>query len=448
MHHYSEWMRRLSVVDEIFLRAHHGLGTPIALQGLWRTADPVDIGLITLLSQLHDKLRTGPLGRRVLRSRVPGARPYWRDTVRSHPLDRTDNAVPAAEILDWADRCGYGLDPEAGPGWRLSVAPVDAGGAVVALTCSHVLADARGLILAVDQALGGPAVERETGAPGSEWVDAAHQWSAIVYGTLAALRHRMSSTSARVAIDGLAARAATISSRQRRRSGPAESRDRPPDPADTVMPTPSAVLRFSADDWDRTADRFGATANSLFIWFVAHTLWGSGFPKQPIRGSLPVDTRAGRQVVNDMAMTEIAIAPGDEPASLRARSRAAYRNQMSAPGALPEQWLQVVPGRIAYSMSRGAGERDILCSNIGPLPATLERLGPYRCTDVAARAIHPGLTMARRPRTALSGYLCRTADAYSLTLTSMDPARIATPAELRTVAARTADAIGVSVAFW
>lgn len=429
-------MRRLSVVDEIFLRTHHGLGTPIALQGLWRTADPVDIGLITLLSQVHDRLRTGPLGRRVLRSRVPGARPYWRDTVRAYPLDRFDNAVPAAEILDWADRCGYGLDPEAGPGWRLSVAPVDAGGAVVALSCSHVLADARGLILAVDQALGGPAVESGTGAPGSDWADAAHQWSAIARGTLAALRHTMS--------------AATISPRQmrRRRSGPDESRYRPMDLADTVMPTPSVVLRFSADDWDRTADRFGATANSLFIWFVADTLWRSGFPKQPIRASLPVDTRAGREVVNDMAMTEIAIAAGDEPASLRGRSRAAYRNQMPAPGELPEQWLQVVPDRIAYSMSRGAGERDILCSNIGSLPAALERLGPYRCTDIAARAIHPGLTVARRPRTALSGYMCRTADTYSLTLTSMDPGRVGTAAELRTVAARTADTIGVSVAFW
>lgn len=443
-------MRRLSVVDEIFLRAHHGFGTPIALQGLWRTADPVDIGLVTLLSQVHDRLRTGPLGRRVLRSPVPGARPYWRDTVRAYPLDRSGNAVPAAEILDWADRCGYGIDPEAGPGWRLSVAPVDAGGAVVALTCSHVLADARGLILAVDQALGGPAVERESGAPASDWLDAGNQWLAIVHGTLAALGHTMSSTSARAAIDGLAARAAMISPRQtgRRRSGPAESRYRPSESADTVMPTPSVVLRFSANDWDRTADRCGATANSLFIWFVAHTLWGSGFPKQPIRASLPVDTRAGRQVVNDMAVTEIAIAPGDEPASLRARSRAAYRNRMSAPAGLPEQWLQVVPDRIAYSMSRGAGERDILCSYIGTLPATLERLGPYRCTDVAARAIHPGLTMARRPRTALSGYMCRTADTYSLTLTSMDPGRIGTAAELRAVAARTADAIGASVAFW
>lgn len=443
-------MRRLSVVDEIFLRTHRGLGTPIALQGLWRTTDPIDTGLATLLLQVHDTLRTGTLGRRVLRSNVPGARPYWWDTVRAYPLDRADNAISAAEILDWADRCGYGLDSEAGPGWRLAVAPVDTGGSVVALTCSHVLADARGLILAVDEALGGPEVEHETGVPGSDWADAFHQWSAIVHGTTAALRHTMSPTSARAAVDGLAARAATISPHRmrQRRAGPAESGYRPPEPADAVLSTPSVVLRYSADDWDRAAARCGATANSLFIWFVANTLWRSGFPQESIRASLPVDTRNDRRVANDMAMTEIAIGPDDSPASIRRKSREAYEHRISSPRGLPEQWLHVLPERIAYLMTRGAGERDILCSNIGALPATLQRLGSHPCTGVAARAIHPGLTFARRPRSRLSGYLCCTADDYTIALTSLDPIRISGPAELRAVVVRVAGEIGIPVDFW
>src|SRR5690606_34834977 len=128
---------RLTVVDEIFLRTHRGLGTPIALQGLWRTSDRVEV---ELLEDLHARLRRGPLGRRVVRARVPGARRSWRPTVRAHPLD-LHGEIAASDVLGWADTLGADLDPEYAPGWRLSSAPLDDGGTVIALTCSHVLAD-------------------------------------------------------------------------------------------------------------------------------------------------------------------------------------------------------------------------------------------------------------------------------------------------------------------
>ncbi|MGV9481540.1 hypothetical protein ACWDNR_18870, partial [Gordonia aichiensis] len=138
------------------------------------------------------RLRVGDLGRRVVNARVPGARRGWRPNTLAHPLDRAGAPLPEHAILPWADALGTDLDPEFGPGWRLSCAPLHDGGTVVALTCSHALADARGLIHAVDAALGElGAIDDDLPdalATASDWADARAQWSTIIGGTARALR--------------------------------------------------------------------------------------------------------------------------------------------------------------------------------------------------------------------------------------------------------------------
>ncbi|MGW6425473.1 hypothetical protein ACWF82_22615 [Nocardia sp. NPDC055053] len=406
---------RLTVVDEIFLRTHRGMGTPIALQGLWRTDDAMEPAL---LRAIHDRLRVGDLGRRVVRARVPGARRAWRSNIQAHPLDHVDSPLRENAILPWADTLGTDLDPEFGPGWRLSAAPLEDGGTVVALTCSHAIADARGLIHAVASALdelaegaNHPPVAAPVPRPGvatksspqtsptgtpekrwsssiSDWSDARTQWSTIIGGTARALRRGV------------------------------------PRPPDTSTPDPSPnravhsiLLTFDATEWDTTAATSGGTPNSLFIHLVANILWEIGFQRPAIAASLPVDTRDEPRVDNDLAMTEIAMERCDTPATIRDKARTAYLRRMSSPAGLPEEILQVLPDRWAYALSKGAGERDILCSNIGTLPESLRTVGTHRCDRVAARAIHPGLT--EFPRTQLSGYLSRLADTYTLALVSL-----------------------------
>lgn len=445
-------MRRLSVVDGIFLRTHQGMGTPSALQGLWRTAGAVDPAA---LDRLHTTLRTGPLGRRVVRARVPGARDRWQGNDRAHPLDIDPAELPPAEIPAWADRRGAGLDPRRGPGWRLSAAPLTDGGTIVALTCSHALADARGLIIAAEQALRTP----ETGSypaigaqpyraepappppsgrePDSDWADAAHIWATVLFGTARAARDRIRRMGTGSAKAGHAAR-----------SGPGPLPSGAAGTPGAELPVTGVILRCPAADWERIATGCGGTANSLFIWFVANALWAAGFPGPRIAASLPVDTRDDPRVGNDLAMTEIAISPADGPADIRAKSRAAYEHRISSPGGLPEEFLHLVPDRLAHRLSRGAGERDILCSNIGVLPPALHTFGPHDCTGIATRAVHPGLTYAARPRTRLSGYLCRFRDDYILTLMSLYPERVPGAADLHRITARTAERVGLPLGPW
>ncbi|MBF6330548.1 hypothetical protein IU452_18785 [Nocardia transvalensis] len=392
------------------------MGTPIALQGLWRTTGRVDI---ELLREVHGALRVGPLGRRVVRPRVPGARPYWRPNRSAHPLRVAERPIPADGLLEWADAQGFDLDPEFGPGWRLATARLDDGGSVVSLTCSHALADGRGLVIAVDNALAGTAVT-EHAAVQSDWADARRQWSVVLNGTARALRRGIPS----------------------RPEAPA------PRVAGTEAATHSAVLQIPAADWELTAAARGGTANSLFVYVVAKMLWDSGFPEPTISASLPVDTRDEPHVDNDMAMTEVTVTRADTPATLREKCRAAYEHRMSSPGALPEELLQVLPDRLSYTLSRGAGERDILCSNIGPLPNSLSRLGPHRCTGVAARAIHPGLSPTHLPRTHLSAYLSRISHTYTLALTTLDPTRIHSPKALKDLATTTLTTLELPTTPW
>ncbi|MEV5651208.1 hypothetical protein AB0L57_23415 [Nocardia sp. NPDC052254] len=408
-------MGRLSVVDEIFLRGHRGLGTPSALQGLWRTADPVDR---RLLERIHTSLRTGPLGRRVIRSRVPGARPHWRRNDAAHPLRIADGAIASANLLSWADDQGHDLDPEYGPGWRLSAAALREGGSVVVLTCSHALTDGRGLALAVDHALSGAPVT-EYPALRSDWSDARGQWATVLSGTVRALRHGAPE-----------------------RPGPVAPRSA------AELPSAGAVLQFPAADWDLAATGRGGTSNSLFLTVMSRLLWDSGFPDPRIQAAVPVDTRNDRRVDNDMAMTEVAVELTDTPATLREKCRTAYESGISAPAGMPPELLQVLPSRVAHQLSRGAGERDILCSNIGSLPTALTRLGPHHCTGVAARAIHPGLAPTALPRTRLSGYLCRIGHDYTLALVSLDPDRIESPRALGDLARAAFDRLQIPVTLW
>ncbi|MFD3743651.1 hypothetical protein [Nocardia sp. NPDC058633] len=418
-------MDHLTVVDEIFLRTHRGMGTPIALQGLWRTREAMEPAL---LRAIHDRLRHGDLGRRVVDPRVPGARRSWHPTTRAHRLDLLPNTTgadwpttplrpathgdsgaavgPLSEnaILVWADALGTDLDPEFAPGWRLSAARLQDGGTVVAITCSHALADARGLIHAVTAALrsleptdSAPAGDMRARTASSEWADAASQWVTIFGGTARALRQRLARPLVRPAARPCA--------------------DKPEPVSNSGRHLRPVLLTFDATHWDATASALGATPNSLFIHLIATVLWQNGFPNPTITASLPVDTRDEPRVDNDLAMTEIAIQRTDTPATIRDSAKAAYQRRISSPAGLPEEILQVLPDPLAYALSKGAGERDILCSNIGALPDAVRNVGPHQCTRVAARAIHPDITTF--PRTQLAGYFSQLDNTYTLAVVSL-----------------------------
>lgn len=417
------------MVDEIFLRRHHGYGVPIVMQGLWRTADTVEA---TVLESVHDALTHGALGRRVVRPRVPGARMRWEASTASHPLRYEQE--PVDDVVAWADaEADADVDPEFGPGWALSAAPVTGGGTVVSLVCSHVIADARGLVSAVDAALTG----RVPAAPPLRTSDVAD-----------AVR-----TVGKVLVRGAGASLGLVLSARRRRELRefAEAKPKPrPEQTHEATGTATAILDIDMAAWDSAAAAHEGTANGLFIAIVTAIADAAGVP-MPLHVSVPVDLRDADTVDNAMVITEVVVTPTDSLADIRRISRAAFaRPPMGAPSGFPEEIAQVLPDRIANRLTSGAGERDALCSNIGRLPDTLTSLGPHRTTGVATRAMHPGLTTARAAATTtrLSGYLCSYDGTYTLSLVGVDPQHFGDSGRLRDTALAEVGKWGLSARAW
>ncbi|RVW06348.1 hypothetical protein [Rhodococcus spongiicola] len=418
-------MDRLTTVDEIFLRRHHGYGVPIVMQGIWRTAGVVDPAV---LGSVHEELALGPLGRRVVRPRMPGARLRWEASTTAYPLRyETD---PVDDVVRWADdQSNANVDPEVGPAWALSAAPVVGGGTVISLVCSHVVADARGLVSAVETALSGrpptPAPPRT-----SDVADAVRTVGTVLIGGAKA-----------------SSRLAFSAKRRRELREHTDANPRPqPGRTHVVTGTCTTILDVDAAAWDAAATAEDGTANGLFIAVVTGIAGVAGVP-MPLHISVPVDTRnvdaAGRGAVDNSAadnavvMTEVVAKPEDSLADIRRRNRDAFeRPPMGAPPGFPEETLQILTDRVAHRLTSGAGERDALCSNIGRLPDTLTSLGPYRTTGVATRAMHPGLTADRTPTTTtrLSAYLCSYGDTYTLSLVGMDQQYFDDPERLRDLA--------------
>ncbi|MFD6857054.1 hypothetical protein ACFWCF_06885 [Rhodococcus sp. NPDC060090] len=388
---------RLTVVDELFLHRHRGLGLPSVMQGLWRTDDHVGA---PLLISLHDALSHGPLGRRVVRSKVPGARPRFEPTTVTYPLRYTHDALGEGEILGWADtQAEIDLDPVRAPGWALGAAPTADGGTVVSLVCSHVLTDARGLIEAVADALAGKidATEndRASDAHDSDLRDALRLTGRVAKG----LRN--------------------VRFGRPLGSAPASPPTPPSRPVRSKART--ALVDVDAAAWDDAANTAGGTPNSLFLSLTTGIARRAGI-MLPLRIAVPIDKRDTATMSNGVTMTEVVADDGDTPATLRTKASAAYRTPPEgAPYGIPEEILQLMPDRVAARLARGAGERDLLCSNIGRTPPLLDTFGPHRSGGVAMRAMHPGLEKLEvSTPTKLSSYLSRNRNIYSLALVALD----------------------------
>lgn len=391
-------MNRLSVVDEIFLHRHRGLGLPVVMQGLWRSDDTVDL---PLLISLHDALARGPLGRRVVRPHVPGARPRFEPSRETLPLHYPADTIPADGVLAWADaQAEVDVDPERRPGWALAAAPVAGGGTVVSLVCSHVLVDARGLLDAVTAALADTAEPPSTERT-SDVRDALHLIRQVGRG-----------------LRGVHYSPATGTA---------------PEPRTVAARPVTALLDVDAAQWDRVAGSDGGTPNALFLAIGAGIARRAGVPS-PVRIAVPVGAAPDSgTAANGVTTTEVVVDAADTPARIRDAAREAYRRpREGAPHGIPDEILQLVPDRLAARLAAGAGERDVLCSNIGSIPDSLASFGPHRTTGFAARAMHPGLPAARASTsTRLSAYLCALGGHYTLALVALDSDRFPDAAALR-----------------
>ena len=398
----------------MFLHRHKGTGLPSVMQGLWRTDETVDA---TLLLSLHDVLSEGPLGRRVIRSRVPGARPRFEPSTHVHPLRYPATPIPDDELLAWADaHADVNVDPELGPGWALAATRLTSGGTALSIVCSHVLTDARGFVRAVADALA-DRPRRPDPRRGSDLRDALQLVRRVGRGL-----RRMKYT---------------------------PRAEKPPAPRPVRAQPRTALVDVDAESWQKLAAAEEGTPNALLLAVSAGVARRARIPF-PLRISIPVDDRGEGTVSNGVSMVGISVDDGDTVATIRSHAAHAYSQpREGAPHNMPAEILQLLPDRFAARLSRGAGERDLLCSNIGAVPRELTSLGPYRTTGIAMRAMHPGLgTRPARTATRLSVYACHTDEWYTLAFVALDEEHFPDTATLRTYVRAELTARGLEPRSW
>ena len=133
---------RLALMDQAFYAGHRAAGQREVMQVVWGYDRAVDL---EGLERFHRNLACGLMGRLIERSPLAFGRYRWVSCNQPPELDVAPHPRPRAELSDWLDECAQlPIDPEAGPGWRLSVMPFTDGSSAISLVMSHYVVDGVG----------------------------------------------------------------------------------------------------------------------------------------------------------------------------------------------------------------------------------------------------------------------------------------------------------------
>ncbi|MFI2489611.1 hypothetical protein ACH47X_22050 [Promicromonospora kroppenstedtii] len=486
---------RLQFADDMFLRRHEGATSPAVNQVLWRLDGPFDADR---LRDLGARLAAGSLHRRVVRSRVPGARHRWAPAGTLPVVDLQTTAVAEDRIGDWAQtQADVPLDPARGLSWRISAADVVARagtgaagtvvGGIVSLTCAHAVADGAALIDAVVRAATNaapivvPAPERGTRALLADAADAAAQAAAVGRWAGAKARARAQSAAREIAPQGPRASAGTVHEpvpppppEAGEAAGPAgvagagpATRVMPavveapaaPQPADdAAWRAPVLHVELPSDQVTQAAAAHGGTPNTWFVAFLARLVHATGrFPGEPVPVALPVSTRdADDPRANSTKIARVTI-PADVLAHrdlgwVRAAAKEAYTAVGQAePGLapVPLELVQMLPDTLVSRLPQPP-VAAALASNLGRPPEGYTHAAGSAVRSVATLSHYQGATAAelRAAGGGLVAFCTTVGRTTTLSVAALDPDRMADAATLRRLVLAEAEAWKLPAAPW
>ena len=249
---------RLALLDQAFYAGHRAAGQKEVMQVGWVYNRAIDIEAI---ERFNRNLGQGLLGRLIERSPLPFGRYRWVADVRPTTIDFAGSPRSRSDLGDWFDeRTQLPIDPEAGPGWRLSVLPMTDGSTALSLVLSHYVIDGIGGAVAVTEAALG--MTRDLGYPPPQ---SRTRLQAMAADARAAAHDVPQSARAFVA---------AVKEARRRRRDVARIEQGPPVtlPADgTGEPVilPSIWIQVDLNEWNARAQTLGGTGNTLAAAFTA-----------------------------------------------------------------------------------------------------------------------------------------------------------------------------------
>lgn len=384
---------QLALLDQAFFEGHRAAGQREVMQVGWLYQHAVDFDE---LKRFHYNLGYGLLGRLIERSPLPFGRHRWVSDHRPSEIDIAEAPRDRSELVDWFDECTQvPVDPEWGPGWRLSVVSLTDGSTAISLVLSHYVIDGIGGAIAVTEAILG--LPRDLGYPPPRSRTRLH---ALVQDSAASARDAFAVTKAlAVAVKGIRSRVDDVVRAKASRPDTTPGGD-----ADEPVTMPNVWIRIKLDEWNARAEDLGGTASTLAAAFTAR-----------------LDMHMGRQhgdadgvtlllVVNDrtendaraiaVSFVRATIDPADVTTDLRG-ARTAIKNALAAHRTAPDQSLQLAAltpftpnrtWRLLIDSALSDPEHPAVCSNLGDTGSAAIRPDGTLCDDVFARGASQHLT--------------------------------------------------------
>jgi hypothetical protein len=382
-------------MDQAFYAGHHAVGQKEVMQVVWVYRNEVDLDG---LERFRQELVKGMMGRLIQRSPLPFGRYRWVSAPEPTELDIAATARPRAELGDWFDECTQlPIDPETGPGWRMSVVPLTDGSTAISLVLSHYVIDGIGAALAVTEAVLG--IPRDLGYPPPR-----------SRSSLSALLHDTGDT-ARDAPSVARAFLAAVKEARRRQQDAARAQAQaslpaapPTSGADVLVDVPNILIRIRLDEWNARAEALGGTGSALAAAFTAKLDRHMGRlhgDSDDVTMLLTVNTRT----MNDaravaVSFVRVGIDPDGVTTDLRA-TRAAIKQALKAAQDTPDESAELVPltpftprrawkHLMDYALSDP--DRPAVCSNLGDTGPAAIRPDGTLCNSVFARGASQHVT--------------------------------------------------------
>jgi hypothetical protein len=393
---------RLDLMDQAFYAGHHAAGQKEVMQVGWVYQHAVDFDA---LQRFRQELAKGMMGRLIERSPLPFGRYRWVSDPEPAEIDISAVPRPRAELGDWFDECTQlPIDPETGPGWRITVVPLSDGSTAISLVLSHYVIDGIGAAVAVTEALLG--LPRDLGYPPPR-----------SRSPLRALLQDTGETARDAPAVGRAFLAAVKEAR-RRQQDVAHSQAQASLPAaeltcgaDDPVIVPNIWIRIRLDEWNARAEALGGTASALAAAFTAKLDRHMGRlhgVADDVRMLLTVNTRTASDArAVAVSFVRVGIDPTEVTTDLR-DARAAIKRALKAAQDTPDESAELVPltpftpkrawkHLIDYAVSDP--DRPAVCSNLGDSGPAAIRPDGTLCDSMFARGASQNLTREWLERT-------------------------------------------------
>ena len=443
---------RLVLTDQAFFAGHRAAGQKEVMQVAWIYERPVDMDQ---LRRFHRNLGNGLLGRRIERSPLPFGRYRWVSDTRASQFDIAERARPRAELADWLDeRSQLPIDPESGPGWRLSVVPFTDGTTAATLVISHYVVDGIGAVVAVALASMGETLELGYPPPRSR-----SMVRALVQDAGQTARDAPGAARALVA--------AVKEARRRRHDG-----DRAPhraagavsaaaaDSGDAPVTVPAIWVRIKMDDWNARAEALGGTTSTLAVALTAKLDRHMGRrhgEADDVKMLLLVNDRAVGDVrAVAVSFARLSIDPTEVTSDLRG-ARAAVKQGLQVLRETPDESAELVAltpftpkpaWRQLVDFALNDPDQPAVCSNLGDTgPAVIRPDGtPSDSAFARGTSQHMTRRWLERMGSQLQLYFGTAVEinAIGIHIRAYDPDSVTSKAALRELAARTLAEFGLT----